>query len=124
MKVNRCPIPELTDEQLKKFYSLNMRGRGSMRDHLLRCRTDKLAEGVAFWIEDEDGRVLSWATVAHWQAWGGGEYDVMFYTRRTHRRRGLAEAIAKKIKKRYRNAQLYSHGWDERSLDFFGKVGI
>lgn len=124
MKIHRSELCDLSQAQFRKFYSLNMRRRGSMRGHVADCRKKSNNDPcTVYWIEDEAGRVLSWAIVTWWVV-GDNNKDVMFYTRVTHRRQGLASLLAAKIKKRHKTQKLISYGWDSRSNSFFSKVRI
>lgn len=99
-------VKNLTDEEYQRCYSLNLRGEGEMRDQLRRLRNDPQAR--VYMLREQD-QLIAWSLVF--------DKCAHFYTRRTHRRKGLGTRLVNRIHKDHNWPVVYAH--DDASEGFF-----
>lgn len=105
---------ELNKDEYLQLLRLNMREAGTMRETLKECREQKC--GHVAYIEDE-GKIVAWCL--YYKTVGGT--GAHFYTKKSHRRRGLGTKLAEYVKSVAEDIEV-SKGTENK--DFFEKVGI
>lgn len=118
MYVHTRAVSKLTPDVYGALYKLNFRSGGQMQTVLRHFYREDSGTGHArvFWIED-GGQIVSWALVFAYSA--NRKKTAYFYTRKTHRHRGLATKLMREVTKRYPSVEVHPH--DERASGFFGK---
>lgn len=104
-------VKNLTTEEYRLCRSLNLRENGDMAYQLYRLRRDKNDKARVYMIK-EDGRLIAWSLVF--------DYCAHFYTRRTHRRKGLGTRLVNRVYRDHHGLVVYAH--DEVAQGFFGAV--
>jgi GNAT superfamily N-acetyltransferase len=116
MQVVVKKVDDLTIEEYKACYSLNLRSNGMMRDKLVHCR--KIKQGIAFMIFE--GKVLlAWSLVFHKFFKPTDEQGAYFYTRVRCRGQGYASLLIKEIESL--NNRITVYPWNNSSDRFFSK---
>lgn len=121
-------VRNLPQDLYEKIYRLNFRENGTMQTELRIGRANP--SSTVYWRQRGEKRyayilmdgdcVVSWALIVP------SRYDdpeVHFYTRASHRGRGLAVKVAEAIKKDFGD-QLDHHPHDLKSFRFFKKLNL
>jgi L-amino acid N-acyltransferase YncA len=119
MKLILREIPELTTLEYNACYSLNLRDQGMMRSRLIECRQS--GEGYAVILQEDDGKILSWALVFPWDL-NKDQYGAYFYTRRSARRKGYGKLVAQKVAGEFTNIIVWPS--DQPGIDFFNNYNF
>lgn len=113
----RKRVIDLTPDEYRMCYSLNLRSKGMMQEVLSKERfRDNGKYAHAFMIFHGD-RLVSWAIrfTERDHFW-----SVYVYTKTTYRRRGLGSLLLKEARRGLRVVAV--HPWDERSASFYRKA--
>ena len=106
-------VKNLTDEEYKQCYSLNMREAGEMRYSLSGLRKGG-GDARVYMLKEDGKKILSWALQFN-------DSSAYFYTRAAYRRKHLASRIMKKMLRDNKAIRVYPH--DEISKEFFSRFG-
>lgn len=113
----RKRVVDLTAEEYRKCYALNLRSKGMMQEVLSKERfRDSGKYAYAFMIFDGD-RLVSWAIRFTER---DNFWSVYLYTKTTYRRRGLGSLLLKEARRGLKVVAV--HPWDERSASFYRKT--
>jgi hypothetical protein len=118
-------VTNLTPEEYKACYSLNLRNGGLMRGALVSCRENWSESGFP-WADKPTYAAMNFnrdGTLAGWVLIFPDEYDNLaayFYVRRNQRRKGVGSKLAKHVSKKFGQVRVYPH--DKRSNGFFNHV--
>lgn len=87
-------VPELSDQEFKDCYRLNMRDRGSMRDELNEQRMKRNNRAVLVY---EDDLLVGWS-LRFRENWGGDRFkknptSLYIYVRRSYRKQGIGKFL-------------------------------
>lgn len=111
----RKHVSDLTPDEYKACYRLNMGSRGEMQDRLAFERTEiRQAHVHMLWNGKE---LISW--VLRFKE-GDHRWTVYVYTRTTSRRRGYGQWLVKESKRGMRSVNIYP--WDDRSASFYSRI--
>jgi hypothetical protein len=110
-------VGNVTPEEFKQLYSLNLRNEGAMRFDLVDYRKSDPKTTHVIMIK-EGPKVLAWALVFPKSSYKKNRL-VYFYTRQSHRRQGLGTRLLKHSRKLDPVPEVCPH--DKRSGAFFKK---
>jgi hypothetical protein len=110
-KVEKVKPEKMSKKLYKQCISLTYRQDGLMSLYLYKAKFKKTEEDSCCYIIQDDKQLLSWAIV-----YGN---EVCYYTRKTHRRKGLGSLLAKAINKDYKQSELVSGVYDKKSEMFY-----
>ena len=91
LKVKQISSANMSFNLYQKLYSLNLRKNGSMRYILVHSKSH--IDTPIFYIEQK-GKILSWGI---FNIINPTIYQINLYTRKTHRKKGLANNIKKEM---------------------------
>jgi GNAT superfamily N-acetyltransferase len=111
------PVRELTSQEYKKCYSLNLRYDGYMQEELMFARRGERNNAFAVMIIDEDERLIAWSLVYEKVE---GKMVAHYYTRRACRRQGFGDRLMKQVQRIAPNPTVVP-GEDIMSQRFFSK---
>ena len=100
------------------LFRCSLRNRGYMWGHFLEYRDDKCAKVV---ICRNNTRIVGWGLRFKFKTGRKTKYSVMFYVRKTHRRKGLGTRIYKKLTYRLPKSKIEVYP-DSSNKKFFNKV--
>lgn len=142
-------IENLTPEEYRECYSLNLRQSGKMRCHLRFLRTGNFLEfncssrncteamqpvelaglreskySLAYMLRNEH-KILAWALVYDYpkghSVWHSKPgVNAYYYTRKTERRKGYGEMLYATVNDDFPNQHVFP--WDDKSEVFFDKM--
>ena len=120
MRVRKTKVIDCSKELYEKFYSLNFRCNGSMRDTLVDLRAKQDSQAVIHYVES-DKKVLAW-TLSFPNSFIQ-RYKSYFYIRKDNRRRGLGTKLFNTVEKFFVSNklkfQIFPHDYGSRK--FFTK---
>lgn len=119
MKLLVREIKELTGWEYHSCYQLNLRGKGLMRERLITCKN--YGNGHAVMLQNDDGILLSWALVFEWDL-NKDLYGAYFYTRKSARRRGFGDLVAREASQQFKNIVVWPS--DNQGRDFFNNYNF
>ncbi len=111
------PVAELTPQEYRKCYSLNLRWGGYMQEELMFARRGQRNKASAVMIFDEDERLIAWSLVYEKSE---GQMVAHYYTRRACRRQGFGDKLMKQVQ-RIAPKPTVVPGEDIMSQRFFSK---
>lgn len=117
-------VTAMPDDLYEACRRLNMGRHGSMRRSFEGCREGIWPAKVVVCIDDHTKKVNGWVL-----AFKTNPYldivDLNYYTRYSHRRRGIGTELTRIVKTLYPNGQEFAtFPWDDRSESFFSAVGL
>lgn len=120
-------IRNLTPEEYRACYSLNLRDGGLMRGQLQDSYRRGESGVYASMIFNEDGRLDAWALTfpdRYYKTYRGETLNnAYFYVRKTMRRHGLGSRLIKQVSKKFGPVRVYPHGKkDHPSRGFFDRT--
>ena len=110
-KVKKVKPEKMSKELYKKCVSLCYRKNGLMSLYLSNAKFKKTNENSDCYVIQNENKLLAWAIVYR--------NEVHYYTRKTHRRKGLAKKLADQIHKDYSEKELISGIYDKKSEKFY-----
>lgn len=116
--VIRKRVTELTSDEYRKCYSLNLREYGFMRPTLRHYKQDCFV----YMIFDDNEVLLAWSIAFKVKIY---RYPMsFFYVRQSHRKQGLAMELAQAMFEDYDKFHVEPWGEDDNpSILFFNKLG-
>ncbi|ASR75559.1 hypothetical protein SEA_MILDRED21_195 [Streptomyces phage Mildred21] len=111
------PVRELTPQEYRKCYSLNLRWGGYMQEELMFARRGQRNKASAVMIFDENERLIAWSLVYEKSE---GQMVAHYYTRRACRRQGFGDRLMKQVQ-RIAPKPTVVPGEDIMSQRFFSK---
>lgn len=111
------PVRELTPQEYRKCYSLNLRWGGYMQEELMFARRGQRNKASAVMIFDENERLVAWSLVYEKSE---GQMVAHYYTRRACRRQGFGDRLMKQVQ-RIAPKPTVVPGEDIMSQRFFSK---
>lgn len=112
-------VKNLTPEEYKACYSLNLRDGGLMRTELMVSRHLRRDDSYATLRFNRDGTLAAWALVFPCE-YNGSYYDAYFYVRKRLRRHGLGKHLVQHVNKHFGQVRVYPH--ENVSNKFFNYV--
>jgi len=100
------------------LFRCSLRNCGYMWGHFLEYRDDKCAKIV---ICRKNKRIVGWGLRFKFKNGRNTKYSIMFYVRKTHRRKGLGTRIYKKLTYRLPKSKIEVYP-DSSNKKFFNKV--
>lgn len=110
-KVKKIKPEKMNKSLYKKCVSLCYRQNGLMSLYLHNARFKKTLEKCDCYIIETSKQLLAWAIVYR--------NEVHYYTRKTHRRKGLGKKLAKRVHQDYSPKDLISGVYDKKSEEFY-----
>ena len=110
-------VRELTPQEYRKCYSLNLRWGGYMQEELMFARRGQRPKASAVMIFDENERLIAWSLVYEKSE---GQMVAHYYTRRACRRQGFGDRLMKQVQ-RIAPKPTVVPGEDIMSQRFFSK---
>jgi GNAT superfamily N-acetyltransferase len=118
-KVHTCLVKNVPPDIYKQLYRLNYGDNGPMREWIstARYKVNKDNTSRVYYIEAY-GKVLAWAMGGHCAYWKNTNI-AMFWTRRAHRRQGLAHLLFAEI---YKTTKSFTVDTGYNNKVFFHKM--
>ena len=109
-------VRNLTPDEYRKCYSLNLRWGGYMQEELMFARRGQRGNAKTVLIKDEHDRLIAWSLLLP----KGEQMIAHYYTRAACRRQGFGDRLMKTVQ-RVAPKPIVVPGEDIQSQRFFGK---
>lgn len=90
-KISNKLVKNMTPEEYRACYRLNMGSRGTMQSTLTRAKNHYADKARAIMVKSESGEIMGWALLMPC-LWDTG-IDAQFYVRKVYRRRGIGKRL-------------------------------